>query len=87
MGWFRVVRLIGVNRWQRWLRVGRVNRINTVVVGCTRLKNAVIAVAGLAVFCGALRLRLLFFMFVLPCILCVYTGTTIQMCTRTTKLN
>ena len=34
------------------------------VVDGTGLKNAVIGVAGLAVFCGALRLRLLFFMFV-----------------------
>ena len=32
------------------------------VVDGTGLKNAVIGVAGLAVFCGALRLRLLFFM-------------------------
>ena len=49
--------------------VGTVNGINTVVVG-TGLKNAVIGVAGLAIACGALRLRLLFFISVLPCILC-----------------
>jgi hypothetical protein len=41
-----------------------------VVVGGTGLKNALIGVAGLAVLCGALRLRLQFFIFVLPCILC-----------------
>ena len=52
------------------MRVGTVSGINTMVVDGTGLKNAVIGVAGLAVFCGALRLRLLFFMFVLPCILC-----------------
>ena len=44
------------------------------VVGGTGLKNAVIGVAGLAVFCGALRLRLPSFLYVLPCILCYAVG-------------
>ena len=44
------------------------------VVDGTGLKNAVIGVAGLAVFRGALRLRLPSFLYVLPCILCYAVG-------------
>ncbi len=59
-----MVMVVGLNSWLGWFRIGTVNVIKTVVVG----------VAGLAVFCGAIRLRLLLYLLVLPCILCCAVG-------------